>query len=87
MGKLTGIEWTDGTLNTAWGCSKVSSGCKNCYMYRLSPGFGRDPNKPTPFKMENIKKRLRQIPEGSKIFLNSMRINIFKSLLRLCLKR
>ena len=28
---MTGIEWTDQTWNPATGCSKVSSGCKNCY--------------------------------------------------------
>jgi protein gp37 len=31
MGKETGIGWTDHTFNIAWGCMKVSPGCKNCY--------------------------------------------------------
>lgn len=31
MGKNSSIEWTDHTFNPWWGCSKVSSGCVNCY--------------------------------------------------------
>lgn len=41
----TGIEWTDETWNPVVGCSKVSSGCDNCYaipaavrVQRMSPG-------------------------------------------------
>lgn len=30
------IEWTGSTWNPLTGCSKVSSGCKNCYAERLS---------------------------------------------------
>lgn len=31
MGVETAIAWTDHTFNIAWGCFKVSPGCKNCY--------------------------------------------------------
>ena len=31
----TKIEWTDTTLNSLTGCSKISEGCKNCYMFRV----------------------------------------------------
>lgn len=31
MGLTTKIAWTDHTFNIAWGCFKVSPGCKNCY--------------------------------------------------------
>lgn len=31
MAETTAIEWTDGTLNFWWGCTKVSPGCDNCY--------------------------------------------------------
>jgi len=34
--KETQIEWTDSTWNPSTGCTKVSSGCKNCYAERLS---------------------------------------------------
>ena len=29
--KMTKIEWTDRTWNPITGCTKISSGCKNCY--------------------------------------------------------
>ena len=31
MGEKTIIAWTHHTHNIAWGCFKVSAGCKNCY--------------------------------------------------------
>lgn len=56
MGRDTGIEWTqtilpDGTVipghtwNPWRGCTKISSGCKNCYMYREQKRYGNDPTK------------------------------------------
>lgn len=41
MGKNTGIEWTDHTLNFWWGCFKVSPGCANCYAETFSKRVGR----------------------------------------------
>lgn len=32
----SGIEWTTSTWNPVTGCTKVSSGCKNCYAERMS---------------------------------------------------
>lgn len=43
MAKTTGIEWTDATWNPYRGCTKVSEGCRNCYMFRDQKRFGRDP--------------------------------------------
>ena len=43
MGITTGIEWTDATWNPWRGCTKVSEGCRNCYMYREQRRYGRDP--------------------------------------------
>lgn len=31
MAENSKIEWTDHTVNLWWGCSKVHTGCKNCY--------------------------------------------------------
>ncbi|MHB8104206.1 MAG: DUF5131 family protein [Dehalococcoidales bacterium] len=36
MSLSTAIEWTDSTWNPVTGCSKVSSGCNNCYAERLA---------------------------------------------------
>lgn len=32
----TGIEWTESTWNPVTGCSKISSGCLNCYAERMA---------------------------------------------------
>ena len=33
---MSAIEWTDRTWNPATGCTKISTGCKNCYAETLS---------------------------------------------------
>lgn len=33
MSDKTKIQWTDVTWNIAIGCTKISNGCKNRYMY------------------------------------------------------
>jgi len=45
MGKDSAIEWTDATWNPWMGCTKVSAGCKNCYMFREQIRYGHDPTK------------------------------------------
>lgn len=40
MGDSTIIAWTSHTFNIAWGCQKVSPGCKNCYADTLSKRCG-----------------------------------------------
>jgi protein gp37 len=44
MGKTSQIEWTDSTWNPWMGCTKVSDGCKHCYMFREQKQYGHDPN-------------------------------------------
>jgi len=49
MADKTIIAWTNHTFNIAWGCTKVSPGCKNCYADTLSSRYGHDvwgPRKP-----------------------------------------
>lgn len=36
MADKSHIEWTEATWNPVTGCTKVSSGCKNCYAERLA---------------------------------------------------
>ncbi|MBN1176099.1 MAG: phage Gp37/Gp68 family protein [Dehalococcoidales bacterium] len=36
MAQSTTIEWTDSTWNPVTGCTKISSGCINCYAERLA---------------------------------------------------
>jgi protein gp37 len=35
----TKIAWTESTFNIAWGCTKVSPGCKHCYADTLSQRY------------------------------------------------
>lgn len=36
------IEWTDHTFNAWWGCTKVHSGCANCYAETMDHRYGGD---------------------------------------------
>lgn len=36
MAARSSIEWTESTWNPVTGCTKVSSGCKNCYAERIA---------------------------------------------------
>jgi Bacteriophage protein gp37 len=36
MAAKSKIEWTECTWNPVTGCSKVSSGCQNCYAYKMA---------------------------------------------------
>lgn len=38
---MSEIQWTDETWNPWQGCTKVSAGCANCYMYRHQARFGK----------------------------------------------
>lgn len=40
MADKTLIAWTDHTFNVAWGCTKISPGCKNCYADNLAVRYG-----------------------------------------------
>lgn len=44
MGKHTGIAWCDHTWNPWRGCTKVSPGCRHCYMFREQSRYGQDPS-------------------------------------------
>src|SRR5437764_5939952 len=45
MAETTGISWTARTLNFWRGCSHVSPGCWNCYMFALARRSGWDPTR------------------------------------------
>ena len=65
------------TWNLWHGCTKVSSGCKHCYMYRRDEEIGKDPTivrKTQAFHLPTRRlkagqfKGLYKIPSGSRIF-------------------
>jgi len=41
MADSSHIEWTNATWNWATGCTKISEGCENCYMFREYPRLKR----------------------------------------------
>lgn len=41
MADKTKIGWTDATWNVVTGCSKISTGCKNCYAAMLAPRLAK----------------------------------------------
>jgi len=43
VGENSAIGWTDDTMNFWQGCTKISPGCKFCYMYRDKARYGQDP--------------------------------------------
>ncbi len=80
--RFSNIEWTDVTWNVAVGCTKVSPGCKHCYMMRDFGGrFSREVNgtvtrtKPGTFlKPLNWQAQKRTSPDGRrmKVFTSSL---------------
>ena len=74
MGKDTSIGWTDSTFNFAMGCTKVSPGCVNCYMFRYLKTLGKDPNGVHYTKQGQpgnyLWDKLNAL--GEKVFVNSM---------------
>jgi len=81
------IEWTDATWNPVTGCTKVSTGCDNCYAHRLAhrllsrtycarlPVVDTAENREDPFAVRVWPDRLdapRSWKEPRLIFVNSM---------------
>jgi protein gp37 len=73
----SGIEWTESTWNPVTGCSKISSGCLNCYAERMARRLAGRYGYPktNPFKVTIHKNRLPQPlkwPGNQMIFVCSM---------------
>ncbi|MFC1521859.1 DUF5131 family protein [Elusimicrobiota bacterium] len=77
MSDRSAIEWTNATWNPVTGCTKVSSGCANCYAKTFAERFRGVPNHPYEqgFDLRLWPERLkllRQWKEPRLIFVNSM---------------
>lgn len=87
MGQWSRIEWTDSTWNPITGCTKVSSGCDNCYASalasrRLRDAYLRQPPvredqtaEEDPFSVRIWPQRLHEPAtwsEPRRVFVNSM---------------
>ena len=72
------IEWTDETWNPVTGCTRVSPGCDNCYMFALYPrlrGMGVVGYEAEPDKVQLMRERLDKPLSWRKprrVFVNSM---------------
>lgn len=71
------IEWTQSTWNPVTGCSKISSGCKNCYAQRMAvrlQAMGQ-PNYRNGFDL-TLQPQMLELPfkwkRPQNIFVNSM---------------
>ena len=72
------IEWTDETWNPITGCSRVSPGCDNCYMFALYPrlrAMGVPGYESAPDHVQLMRERL-EAPltwkRPRRVFVNSM---------------
>ncbi len=72
------IEWTDETWNPVTGCTRVSPGCDNCYMYAMYPrlkGMGVKGYGTAPSDVQLLPERL-SLPltwkRPRRVFVNSM---------------
>ncbi len=87
MGAQSSIEWTDATWNPVTGCTRVSSGCDNCYAAALAvrllrdnylqrqPAVDNPKNRADPFSLRVWPERIQDPAGWSKprmIFVNSM---------------
>ena len=77
MGLKSSIEWTESTWNPVTGCTKVSSGCKNCYAERMAERLQAmgQANYVNGFELA-VQPHMLELPLGWKkpqtIFVNSM---------------
>jgi protein gp37 len=77
MAANSAIEWTEATWNPVTGCTKISSGCKNCYAERMTrrlKAMGQS-NYVSGFKVKTHKKVLPlplQWKKSRRVFVNSM---------------
>jgi|SRR2546429_1361973 len=84
MSGITSIEWTDRSWNPITGCTRVTSGCDNCYAFALhdmrheahKQGMKMAPQYHKPFsEIQLLPQRLEdplKWQKSSKIFVNSM---------------
>lgn len=65
MAETTSIEWCDATINFWHGCTKVSEGCKYCYMYRDKARFHQDGSDIVRTSSNTIVKILKELDRSS----------------------
>lgn len=66
MGQTTIISWTERTWNPWRGCTKISPGCKNCYMFTAQTRYGHDPHVVVRTRTWNAPLRWQRLAEREK---------------------
>lgn len=86
MAKDTKIEWAHHTVNLWWGCTKVHTGCNNCYAETLANRWGKNvwgndvPRrgvKSWASDLENYQQKAKEVNEVHRVFVGSM-MDIFE---------
>jgi protein gp37 len=65
MAEKTTISWTEHTWNPWVGCTKISPGCKNCYMFRDRERFHLDPRQAVRTKTWKDPQRWQKAAEAA----------------------
>lgn len=70
---MTAIQWTDETWNPVTGCTRVSEGCRNCYIERTPPFrmAGRKLGDPVQLHPDRLAQPLRWT-KPRRVFVNSL---------------
>lgn len=70
---MTSIEWTDETWNPVTGCTRVSEGCRHCYIERTPPFrmAGRKVGDPIQLYPDRLDQPLRW-KKARRVFVNSL---------------
>jgi protein gp37 len=68
--RTTSIEWTDKSHNFWHGCTKISSGCKFCYMFRDKDKYKQDGSEIRRLSDQTFYSPL-SIHEPKRVFINS----------------
>ncbi|MDH5738692.1 MAG: phage Gp37/Gp68 family protein [Nitrospira sp.] len=70
---MTKIQWTDATWNPTTGCSRVSEGCRNCYIERTPPFrmAGRKMGDPVQLHSDRLDAPLHW-KKPRRVFVNSL---------------
>lgn len=86
MGKYSKIEWTHHTANLWHGCTKVHTGCNNCYAELIAQNMGNDvwgidkPRKAVKSigeQLDEMQIRAKKVGEMHRVFVGSM-MDIFE---------
>ena len=82
MAENSKIQWCTHTLNTHWGCTKVSEGCQHCYADSLATRYGHNVWGPTAGRrpmsesywaqLDKWQRQAAKSGETIRVFCNSM---------------